>query len=137
VGKKKGAGMYNKVIMIGNLTRDPELRYTPSGMAVATLGLAVNTRFKQNGEIKEETLYIDVITFGSSAENCDKFLNKGDPILADGRLRERQWEYEGQKKRKMEIIAREVRFLPKRKKDGDVAEEDLVPPDEATDLEPF
>lgn len=132
--------MYNKVIMIGHLTRDPEMRYTPSGTPVTNLGIAVNSRFKQNnGEIKEETLFIDVITFGSSAENCDRFLKKGDPVLVEGRLRERRWEYEGQQKKRMEIISRQVRFLPKKQKEDEsgVADEDLVPPEETTDLEPF
>ncbi len=127
--------MFNRVILVGYLSRDPELRYTPNGMPVANLGLAVNSRFKQNGEVKEETLFIDIVSFGATAENCNQYLGKGDPVLVEGRLRERRWEYEGQQKRKIEVLANNIRFLPR--KDKSTSEEDLLPPEEVSDLEPF
>jgi len=127
--------MFNRVILVGYLSRDPELRYTPNGMPVANLGLAVNSRFKQNGEVKEETLFIDIVSFGATAENCNQYLGKGDPVLVEGRLRERRWEYEGQQKRKIEVLANNIRFLPRKEKS--VSEEDLLPPEEVSDLEPF
>jgi single-strand DNA-binding protein len=98
---------YNKTIMIGNLTRDPELRYTPQGTAVTTLGLAVNSQY---GE-KKEVLFIDTIVWGKQAEACSQYLVKGRQVLVDGRLQERTWETDGQKRSKMEIVANEVKFL--------------------------
>ncbi|MCX8070315.1 MAG: single-stranded DNA-binding protein [Thermodesulfovibrionales bacterium] len=131
--------MFNRIILIGRLTRDPEIRYAPSGLPVASFGLAVNTRSKQADEYKDEVLFIDCVVFGKQAESCGQYLNKGNLTLVEGRLRERKWEYEGQKKSKMEVIANSVRFLQS-KKDSAAAEpfhEDLVPPEEITKEEPF
>ncbi len=128
--------MFNRIILIGNLTRDPEIRYTPSGVAVATVPIAVNSRYKQGNEMREETLFIDAIVFGKQAETCTQYLNKGRMVLVEGRLRERRWEYEGQKKSKFEIIATNVRFLSKRET-GESADSEQIPPEEFTDLEPF
>lgn len=106
---------FNKVILIGNLTRDPEIRYTPSGTPVANLRLAVNHKYKQAEELKEEVCYIDVVVFGKQAENCGQYLNKGQSVIVDGRLQERRWETEdGQKRSKHEVVAQVVRFMPKR-----------------------
>lgn len=127
--------MFNKIILIGNLTRDPEIRYTPSGVAVATVPIAVNSRYRQGEELKEETLFIDAIVFGKQAETCTQYLNKGRMVLVEGRLRERRWEYEGQKKNRFEVIATNVRFFPK--KESVQVEELELPPEEYTDLEPF
>ncbi len=103
---------YNKVILMGNLTRDPELRYTPNGTAVATLSLAVNRRYKVNEESREETDFFDIVVFGKQAENCSEYLKKGRPILVDGRLSQRRWETdEGQKRNKVEVVAFTVQFL--------------------------
>ena len=103
---------YNKVILMGNLTRDPELRYTPNGTAVATLGLAVNRKYKVNEEWKEETDFFDIVVFGKQAENCSEYLKKGRPVLVDGRLQQRRWENdEGQKRSKVEVVASIVQFL--------------------------
>lgn len=110
--------MFNRFTAVGNLTRDPEVRYTPSGMAVATLPIAVNTRFKANGETKEETLFIDVITFNKQAETCTQYLSKGKTVLVEGRLRERKWEKDGVAHRKMEVVATTVRFLSPRSEDA-------------------
>lgn len=130
--------MFNRIILIGNLTRDPEIRYTPSGVPVATVPIAVNSRYKQGEELKEETLFIDAIVFGKQAETCSQYLNKGRMVLVEGRLRERRWEYEGQKRSKFEVIASNIRFLSKRES-TETHEQELneVPPEEYTDLEPF
>lgn len=133
--------MYNKVILIGNLTKDPELRYTPQGTPVASMRLAVNYKYKQSDEMKQETTFIDCIVFGKQAETCSKYLNKGSSVLAEGRLHERRWESNGQQRSKFEVIAQSVRFLSKRTGIEEVAAEGPpeadVPPEETTDLEPF
>jgi len=106
---------YNKVILIGNLTKDPEVRYTPSGTPVANFRLAINHKYKQGEDLKEDVCYIDVVVFGKQAENCGQFLNKGQSVIVDGRLQERRWETEdGQKRNKHEVVAQTVRFMPKR-----------------------
>ena len=106
---------YNKVILIGNLTKDPEIRYTPSGTPVANFRLAVNHKYKQGEDLKEEVCYIDIVVFGKQAENCGQYLNKGQSVIVDGRLQERRWETEdGQKRSKHEVVAQAVRFMPKR-----------------------
>ncbi len=131
--------MYNKIILIGNLTKDPELRYTPQGTAVTSFRIAVNTKFKQNEELRQDTLFIDVVVFGKQAESCGEYLNKGQSALVEGRLRERRWESDGQQKSKFEIIAQTVRFLSRKSETEqyDDTEKELTSPSEATDLEPF
>ncbi len=132
--------MYNKIILIGNLTKDPELRYTPQGTPVASFRLAVNYRYKQSDEIKQETMFIDNVVFGKQAETCTKYLNKGSAVLVEGRLQERRWESNGQQRSKFEVIAQSVKFLPKRESaaHGSFEEEaEDIPPEETTDLEPF
>ena len=137
--------MFNRIILIGNLTRDPEVRYTPGGTPVATISIAVNSKYKQGDDTKEEVLFINAVVFGKQAESCGHYLNKGNPVLVEGRLRERKWESDGVQKSKFEVIARDVRFLPKRDQRqvrGEGSAEapgaaDLAPPDETTDLEPF
>lgn len=105
---------YNKVILLGRLTRDPELRYTPGGTAVASFGLAVNDRIKQGDEWKEEPCFVDIVTFGRQAENCSEYLSKGSSVLIDGRLKYNKWEnQEGQTRTKLEVIANNVQFMPK------------------------
>jgi len=127
--------MFNRIILIGNLTRDPETRYTPAGVAVTTVPVAVNTRYKQGDELKEETLFIDAIVFGRMADNCYQYLTKGQQVLVEGRLRERRWEYEGQKKSKFEVIANNVRFFSKREKEEIPAEHPV--PEFESNVEPF
>ncbi len=136
--------MYNKVIMIGNLTKDPELRYTPQGTAVSSFRIAVNSRYKQSDELKAETLFIDIVVFGKQAESCSQYLSKGRPVLVEGRLQERRWESEGQQRSKVEVVANSVRFLSKKsatQSEGGIGDssagEDIAPPEETTDLEPF
>jgi single-strand DNA-binding protein len=104
----------NNVVLLGNLTRDPEVRYTPSGTPVATLGVAVNNRMKQGDEWKDDPCFIDVVVFGKQAESCGEYLSKGQPVLVEGRLRYRTWEgQDGQKRSKHEVSAFRVQFMPK------------------------
>lgn len=130
---------FNKVILIGNLTKDPEIRYTPSGTAVASFGLAVNHRYKQGDETKDEVCFIDIVVFGKQAENSGQYLSKGQGVIVDGRLQQRRWETEdGQKRNKHEVVAQTIRFLPKRQ-DGSSegpSRSDL-PGDEGMDEVPF
>ena len=114
----------NRVFLIGNLTRDPELRYTPSGTAVTNLRIAVNRRYKAtSGEMKEETAFITVVTWGRQAETCTQFLSKGRPIFVEGRLQMRSWETpDGQKRNVLEVRASRVQFLGKPQASGETAE---------------
>ncbi len=106
---------FNKVILLGNLTRNPELRYTPNGTPVATLGLAVSRRYKQGDDLKEEVCFVDIVVFGKQAEHCGQYLSKGNGVIVDGRLQQRRWETEdGQKRSKHEVVAQTVTFMPKR-----------------------
>ena len=130
--------MFNRVILIGNLTKDPEVRYTPGGTPVATVPIAVNSKFKSGDDWKDETLVIDTVVFGKQAEACGQYLSKGRSVLVEGRLRERKWEYEGQKKSKMEVVANTVRFLSKKESPSSGSgPADLGMPDEVSDVEPF
>jgi single-strand DNA-binding protein len=104
----------NRIVLLGNLTRDPEVRYTPSGTPVARLGLAVNNRVKQGDEWRDDPCFVDVVVFGKQAESCGEYLNKGRTILIEGRLQYRTWEsQDGQKRSKHEVLADRVQFLPK------------------------
>ncbi len=110
------AASLNKVFLMGNLTRDPELRYTPGGQAVATLGLAVNNKYTKDGDTKEDVLFVDITVWGRVAENCAEYLKKGRPVLVEGRLKYHTWEsQEGQKRSKIDVTAMSVQFLPSSK----------------------
>jgi single-strand DNA-binding protein len=105
---------FNKVILVGNLTRDPELRYTPKGTAIAKIGVAVNRVWtNEAGEKKEEVTFVDVDVFGRTAENVGQYMRKGRPILIEGRLRLDQWDDKqtGQKKSRLGVVAETVQFL--------------------------
>lgn len=105
---------FNRVILLGRLTRDPELRYTPNGSAVTTIGLAVSSSYKRGDEWKEDTCFIDVVVFGKRAESCNEYLTKGTPVLVEGRLRWRSWEgQDGQKRSKHEVLATNIQFMPR------------------------
>ena len=107
----------NRVVLVGNLTRDPELRHTPSGMAVCSLRLAVNTRRKDaaTGEWTEKPNYFDITVWGTQGENCAQYLSKGRPVGVDGRLEWREWEaQDGSKRQAVEVIADTVQFLGSR-----------------------
>ena len=103
----------NKVFLIGNLTRDPELRYTPSGVAVVNLRLAVNRKYKdKTGELKEETCFITATAWDKQAEVCNQYLQKGRAVFIEGRLQSRSWEAaDGQKKSTIDIRAERIQFL--------------------------
>ncbi len=105
----------NKTFLIGNLTRDPELRYTPAGVAVANLGLAVNRRFRdKTGELKEDVCFLTVTVWDKQAEACCQYLKKGSPIFVEGVLQSRSWETsEGQKRSTIDVRAERVQFLGK------------------------
>ena len=107
----------NKVFLIGNLTRAPELRYTPSGTAVADLRLAVNRNYTlQSGEKREETCFLTVVVWGKQAETCGEYLDKGRPIMVEGRLQTREWETkDGQKRSVVEVVAERVQFMGRTK----------------------
>lgn len=87
------------------------MRFTPSGLAVATLGVAVNHRTKKNDQFMDEASFFDVVVFGKQAENCADYLTKGRSVLVEGRLRQRRWEKDGQKRSKVEVVADRVQFM--------------------------
>jgi len=115
---------FNRVFLMGNLTRDPELRYTPSGTAVTNLRIAVNRRYKtQTGEVKEEAVFITVVAWGRQAETCSQFLSKGRPVFVEGRIQMRSWEaQDGQKRTVLEVRASRVQFLGKPQAAGEATE---------------
>jgi single-strand DNA-binding protein len=110
----------NKVLLIGNLTRPPELRYTPSGTAVADLRLAVNRNYStQSGEKREETCFLTVVVWGKQAESCGEYLDKGSQVFVEGRLQTRDWEgKDGQKRTSTEVVAERVQFMSRTKGAG-------------------
>ncbi|TET78422.1 single-stranded DNA-binding protein, partial [candidate division TA06 bacterium] len=103
----------NHVLIAGRLTRDPDLRYTPSGTAVCNFRLASGRRFKdQSGEWRDDPTFVNVVTWKKTAENCGEYLKKGSAVLVEGRLQSRSWETEdGQKTSVLEIVAQRVQFL--------------------------
>ena len=114
----------NKVFLIGNLTRDPELRYTPSGTAVADLGLAINERYTdREGKQVERTLFADVVAWQRQAETASEYLSKGSLVFVEGQLQMDEWENkEGEKRRKMRVRAWRIQFLGSPRRDGESAE---------------
>lgn len=105
---------FNKLVLVGNLTRDPELRYTPKGAAIAKVSLAINHRWtNESGEKKEEVTFVDVDCFGRTAENVAHYMKKGRPMLVEGRLRLSQWDDKqtGEKKSRLGVVAESVQFL--------------------------
>lgn len=102
---------YNRVILVGNLTRDFELRYIPSGTAVAEIGLAVNDRVKKGDQWIDETTFVDVTLWGKTAEVANQYLNKGSSVLIEGRLKLEQWEKDGQKRSKLKVVADKMQML--------------------------
>jgi single-strand DNA-binding protein len=130
---------FNKVILMGNLTKDPDLRYTPSGAPVCNFDLAVNRSYTtQSGEKRDEVCYITIVVWGKQAASCGEYLHKGRPALVEGHLQQRSWETpEGQKRSKYEVVAERVLFVGARKEPGG-DEETIRPPYEAAEEEiPF
>ena len=122
----------NRVFLMGNLTRDPEVRYTPSGTAVGDLGLAINENFKNKaGETVESTVFVDVEVWARQAETCAEYLYKGSPVFVEGRLKLDQWtNRQGEKRSKLRVRADRVQFLgaPKRGADAADAPQNSMPP---------
>jgi single-strand DNA-binding protein len=122
---------FNRAFLMGNLTRDPELRYLPNGSAVANLRLAINRTYKsQTGEMKEEVTFVGVVVWGKQAEASAEYLSKGSPIFVEGRLQSRQWETDdGQKRSVLEVVADRVQFLGRKRSDegSSSAEESAAP----------
>jgi len=116
---------FNKVIIVGNLTRDPEVRYNPSGKAVATLSIAVNNSRGKDRK-PEDTSFFDVVVWEKQAETCASYLSKGSGVLVEGRLQQRRWETDGQKKSKVEIVASNVQFMPKRQPGSEPDVDDVI-----------
>lgn len=103
---------YNRVILVGNLTRDIELKYTPGGTAVTDIGMAVNDRRKSaSGEWVDETTFVDVTLWGRTAEVASEYLSKGSPILVEGRLKLDSWETDGQKRSKLRVVCDRMQML--------------------------
>ena len=110
---------FNKVMLMGNLTRDPELKYTPSGQAVCEIGLAVNRRYSVNGQDREEVCYVDIVAWGRLAETSGKYLQKGSLAFFEGRLQYDSWEdKEGKKRSKLRVNAEKVQFLNTQRNDS-------------------
>ena len=127
---------FNQVNLMGNLTRDPELRYTPQGVAVCDLALAVNNKFtKKNGEKVDEVVFVDITCWNKLAENAAEYLKKGRPLFVSGRLAQDRWEEEGtgKKRSKLRVVAESLQFLGTGSKDdaapegGATAEEAPAP----------
>jgi len=144
---------YNRVILLGNLTRDPELRYIASGTAVTDFGLAVNEKRKNaNGELIEETTFVDVTLWARNAEVASEYLSKGSPALIEGRLKYDAWEtQDGQKRSKLKVVGERIQLLGTRGQGGgegggprpaarqsqqDTQYSQAAPPDEAFDAPP-
>ena len=108
---------FNKVILLGNLTRDPEVRFTREGAPVASFTLAINSnRSRQEGDSKDDVSYIDLVAFGKQADLVKNYLEKGAPLLVEGRLQQRRWEQEGQKRSKVEVVVQSITFMGGSKK---------------------
>ena len=122
----------NKVLIAGNLTRDPELKPTSSGMQVLKLGVAVNgyRRDPSTGDWMEYPNFIDCTMFGTRAENVARFVSKGSKVAIEGKLRWSQWERDGQKRSKVEVVVDEIEFMSTRFKSEDAKEFDNLPPDD-------
>ncbi len=106
------AASYNRVIIMGNITRDIELRYTPSNLAVTDISLAVNDKRKTaNGEWVEEVSFVDITLWGRNAEVVSQYLSKGSPLLVEGRLKQDTWEKEGKKHSKLKVIGEFIRMV--------------------------
>lgn len=125
---------YNKVILLGRLTKDPELRFTPQGSSVCTFGLASSRTYKGNdGTQKEEVCFVDIDTWGRQAETCAEYLKKGREVLVEGRLTLSRWEtQDGQKRSKLKVTADRVVFLGGR--DAPQTTEEVPPPAESTEI---
>ena len=122
---------YNLALVVGNLTKDPELRYTAGGTAVCNFTVAVNTKRKKDDEWIDDVFYADCVAWGKQAESVSQYCDKGKQVLVSGSLKTRSWESDGIKRYKTEIVANVVQFLGSKGETADTA------PDEVSDIEPF
>jgi len=123
----------NSVVLVGNLTKDPELRHTPSGTAVTTLRVAVNDRVKRGEEWTDAAYYFDVTVWGRTAENCAQYLAKGRPVGVQGKLTWREWDaQDGSKRQSVEVVADNIQFLGGRDSGGGEAGGQQFVPQSAT-----
>lgn len=122
----------NKVFLMGNLTKDPELRYTPGGAAVCNFNMAINREWLQNGEKKKDVCFVRVTVWGKSGEASSEYLRKGNPVFIEGRLQSRSWDKEGGGKGySLDVVAERVQFLSHEKKqEGEPAKEDSGEPEQ-------
>ena len=127
------AASLNRIILIGNLTADPELRYTSSGTARTRFSIAVNRQYKNaSGQLQEETTFVPIITWGSLAENCANYLSKGRSVAVEGRLRIDSFENaEGERKKVVEVVASTVQFLGGAPRSGDAPAKAAAPPSDS------
>jgi len=109
---------YNRVVIVGNLTRDVELKYTPSGTAVTDIGIAVNERVKKNDQWVEEAHFFDVTLWGRTAEIAGQYLSKGSSVLIEGKLKQDRWEQDGKNRSKVTILGEKMQFLGSRNSGG-------------------
>ncbi|MEW5895189.1 MAG: single-stranded DNA-binding protein [Candidatus Omnitrophota bacterium] len=119
----------NSVNVMGNLTRDPEIRYTPAGKAVCNLSIANNRIYNKNGERQTEVSYFDVEVWGVIGENCAKYLSKGSGIIVEGRLRQDRWEKDGKTQSRVRIVANNIHFLAKKRDDSGAGGQNFSAPD--------
>ena len=127
---------YNKVVLVGNLTRDPELLYTTKGSAIANVSLAINHRWTNDaGEKKEDVTFVEVDCFGRTAENVAQYMKKGRPLLVEGRLRLQQWDDKqtGQKRQKLGVVAESVQFLGGKDESAPANDRQKAPEDPQSD----
>ena len=117
----------NRVFLAGNLTRDPEMRFTPSGTAVTNLRMAVNRQYTtKEGERKKEAAFVTVVAWGKQAQSCQEHLRKGSPVIVEGRLQSRSWETsENEKRSTLEVVAERVHFLTRKTEEGTIGEENF------------
>jgi len=108
---------YNKSILIGNLCKDPELRYTPQGTAVVNITLAINRKYKFGEEMKEDVAFVSVVAWGKTAEIINQYCSKGSPLMVEGRIQTRSWEKDGQKQYKTEVVAENIQLLGTKKEE--------------------
>jgi len=127
------AASLNRIILIGNLTADPELRYTPSGTARTRFSIAINRQYKNaSGQLQEETTFVPIVTWGSQAENCANYLSKGRSVAVEGRLRIDSFENaEGERKKVVEVVASSVQFLGGAPRSGDAPAKAAAPPSDS------
>ena len=129
---------FNKVFLVGNLTRDPELRYTPQGTAVTTLRIAVNRTFKdRSGQAQKDTCFVNIVVWAQMAEVCNQYLQKGRQVFVEGRLQSRSWQNsEGKNRSVLEVVATRVQFMPQSGARQETQEVDLgEEPEEVLNLE--